>query len=76
MSGSASPIPAARPVIDEADIEAAVRVLRSGMVVQGLEFVRTVHDGRRSAQVLEQWLDGTGAVDPDNTSTQSEQVNQ
>lgn len=43
---------------------------------QGLEFVRTVHDGRRSAQVLEQWLDGTGAVDPDNTSTQSEQVNQ
>jgi hypothetical protein len=35
-----------------------------------------VHDGRRSAQVLEQWLDGTGAVDPDNTSTQSEQVNQ
>lgn len=37
MSGSASPIPAARPVIDEADIEAAVRVLRSGMVVQGPE---------------------------------------
>lgn len=32
-----SPIPAARPVIDEADIEAAVRVLRSGMVVQGPE---------------------------------------
>jgi perosamine synthetase len=31
------PIPAARPVIDEADIEAAVRVLRSGMVVQGPE---------------------------------------
>lgn len=37
MSGTASPIPAARPVIDEADIEAAVRVLRSGMVVQGPE---------------------------------------
>jgi dTDP-4-amino-4,6-dideoxygalactose transaminase len=37
MSGSASPLPAARPVIDEADIEAAVRVLRSGMVVQGPE---------------------------------------
>jgi perosamine synthetase len=30
-------VPAARPVIDEADIEAAVRVLRSGMVVQGPE---------------------------------------
>lgn len=38
MTGSdAAPIPAARPVIDEADIEAAVRVLRSGMVVQGPE---------------------------------------
>ncbi len=36
MSGVAN-IPAARPVIDEADIEAAVRVLRSGMVVQGPE---------------------------------------
>ena len=34
----ASPsIPAAKPVIDEIDIEAAVRVLRSGMVVQGPE---------------------------------------
>jgi perosamine synthetase len=32
-----SHIPAARPVIDERDIEAAVRVLRSGMVVQGPE---------------------------------------
>jgi dTDP-4-amino-4,6-dideoxygalactose transaminase len=30
-------IPAARPVIGEAEIEAAVRVLRSGMVVQGPE---------------------------------------
>ncbi len=30
-------IPAAKPVIDEIDIEAAVRVLRSGMVVQGPE---------------------------------------
>lgn len=37
MSGTTSNIPAARPVIDEADIEAAVRVLRSGMVVQGPE---------------------------------------
>jgi len=31
------PIPAANSVIDEEDIEAAVRVLRSGMVVQGPE---------------------------------------
>ena len=31
------PVPAARPVIAEEDIEAAVRVLRSGMVVQGPE---------------------------------------
>jgi len=30
-------IPPAKPVIDELDIEAAVRVLRSGMVVQGPE---------------------------------------
>src|SRR5215470_16250548 len=30
-------IPPARPVIGEAEIEAAVRVLRSGMVVQGPE---------------------------------------
>src|SRR5919107_2765413 len=30
-------IPAAQPVIGEAEIEAAVRVLRSGMVVQGPE---------------------------------------
>lgn len=37
MSDAAAPIPAARPVINEADIEAAVRVLRSGMVVQGPE---------------------------------------
>lgn len=36
MTGSPS-IPAAKPVIDEIDIEAAVRVLRSGMVVQGPE---------------------------------------
>jgi dTDP-4-amino-4,6-dideoxygalactose transaminase len=32
-----APIPPARPVIGEAEIEAAVRVLRSGMVVQGPE---------------------------------------
>ncbi|MFL6055657.1 MAG: aminotransferase class I/II-fold pyridoxal phosphate-dependent enzyme [Actinoallomurus sp.] len=31
------PIPAARPVIGDAEIEAAVRVLRSGRVVQGPE---------------------------------------
>jgi perosamine synthetase len=38
MTGStAAPIPPARPVIGEAEIEAAVRVLRSGMVVQGPE---------------------------------------
>lgn len=37
------PIPAAKPVIDESDIEAAVRVLRSGMVVQGPE-VRAFED--------------------------------
>ncbi len=38
MTGpKASPIPPARPVIGEAEIEAAVRVLRSGMVVQGPE---------------------------------------
>ncbi|MFS3127236.1 DegT/DnrJ/EryC1/StrS family aminotransferase [Nocardioides sp. Bht2] len=34
---SVQPIPAARPVIDESDIEAVVRVMRSGMVVQGPE---------------------------------------
>ncbi len=33
-------IPPARPVIDEEDIEAAVHVLRSGMVVQGPEVAR------------------------------------
>lgn len=38
MTGPDNPfIPPARPVIDEVDIEAAVRVLRSGMVVQGPE---------------------------------------
>jgi dTDP-4-amino-4,6-dideoxygalactose transaminase len=38
MSGpNEEPIPAARPVIGDAEIEAAVRVLRSGMVVQGPE---------------------------------------
>ncbi|MEV0715827.1 DegT/DnrJ/EryC1/StrS family aminotransferase [Asanoa sp. NPDC050611] len=34
---SQNPIPPARPVIGEREIEAAVRVLRSGMVVQGPE---------------------------------------
>ncbi|MEU5990654.1 DegT/DnrJ/EryC1/StrS family aminotransferase [Spirillospora sp. NPDC047418] len=34
---SEGPIPAARPVIGDAEIEAAVRVLRSGRVVQGPE---------------------------------------
>jgi perosamine synthetase len=37
MSGPDEAIPPARPVIGEAEIEAAVRVLRSGMVVQGPE---------------------------------------
>jgi perosamine synthetase len=37
MSGLQDAIPPARPVIGEAEIEAAVRVLRSGMVVQGPE---------------------------------------
>ncbi len=38
MTGAeARPIPAARPVIDESDIEAVVAVMRSGMVVQGPE---------------------------------------
>jgi perosamine synthetase len=37
MSGPQDAIPPARPEIGEAEIEAAVRVLRSGMVVQGPE---------------------------------------
>ncbi|MGW2819681.1 DegT/DnrJ/EryC1/StrS family aminotransferase [Streptomyces sp. NPDC001443] len=37
MSDAQELIPAARPVIGEAEIEAAVRVLRSGRVVQGPE---------------------------------------
>src|SRR3982750_4529069 len=37
MTGLQDPIPPARPVIGEAEIDAAVRVLRSGMVVQGPE---------------------------------------
>ncbi|MFF7897312.1 DegT/DnrJ/EryC1/StrS family aminotransferase [Streptomyces sp. NPDC088817] len=37
LSDAHEPIPAARPVIDEDEIEAAVRVLRSGRVVQGPE---------------------------------------
>src|SRR5690349_22148115 len=37
MSGLQDAIPPARPEIGEAEIEAAVRVLRSGMVVQGPE---------------------------------------
>ncbi|OAH10093.1 DegT/DnrJ/EryC1/StrS family aminotransferase [Streptomyces jeddahensis] len=37
MSGTIPSIPAARPVIGTAEIEAAVRVLRSGRVVQGPE---------------------------------------
>jgi hypothetical protein len=37
MSGLQDAIPPARPVIGEAEIDAAVRVLRSGMVVQGPE---------------------------------------
>jgi perosamine synthetase len=37
MASGVSFIPPARPIVDESDIEAAVRVLRSGMVVQGPE---------------------------------------
>jgi perosamine synthetase len=37
MAGPQDAIPPARPVIGEAEIDAAVRVLRSGMVVQGPE---------------------------------------
>jgi perosamine synthetase len=37
MTGPHDAIPPARPVIGEAEIEAAVRVLRSGMVIQGPE---------------------------------------
>ncbi|MBO1337581.1 DegT/DnrJ/EryC1/StrS aminotransferase family protein [Streptomyces sp. VRA16 Mangrove soil] len=37
MSGAPAPIPPARPVIGENEIQAAVRVLRSGRVVQGPE---------------------------------------
>jgi perosamine synthetase len=37
MTGSRATIPPARPVIGEEEIEAAVRVLRTGMVVQGPE---------------------------------------
>jgi dTDP-4-amino-4,6-dideoxygalactose transaminase len=37
MSGPQDAIPPARPVIGEAEIDAAVRVLRSGMVIQGPE---------------------------------------
>lgn len=50
-------IPSARPVIAEQDIEAAVRVLRSGMVVQGKEVAAfeeefsTLVDGRHCVAV-------------------------
>lgn len=37
MSGAPAPIPPARPVLGEPEIEAAVRVLRTGRVVQGPE---------------------------------------
>ncbi|MCM1968519.1 MULTISPECIES: DegT/DnrJ/EryC1/StrS aminotransferase family protein [Streptomyces] len=37
MSDAQQPVPAAKPVIGEQEIEAAVRVLRSGRVVQGPE---------------------------------------
>ncbi|CAM5367060.1 hypothetical protein STENM223S_06798 [Streptomyces tendae] len=50
-------IPAARPVIDEEEIEAAVRVLRSGRVVQGPEvaafeeeFSELVHAGATASR--------------------------
>ncbi len=58
MSGTnVDPIPPARPIIGEAEIEAAVRVLRSGMVVQGPEVAAfeqefaAVVDGRHCVAV-------------------------
>ena len=44
------PIPAARPVIGEDEIEAAVRVLRSGMVVQGPEVAAFERGVRRAGR--------------------------
>src|SRR5262245_7933527 len=38
------PIPSAKPVIGDAEIEAAVRVLRSGMVIQGPEVAAFEHE--------------------------------
>ncbi|MEV5608300.1 DegT/DnrJ/EryC1/StrS family aminotransferase [Streptomyces sp. NPDC052225] len=57
MSGAPAPIPPARPVIGEAEIQAAVRVLRSGRVVQGPEVAAfeeefaTLVDGRHCVAV-------------------------
>jgi hypothetical protein len=43
---------------------------------QSRQFVRTVHDGRRSAGILQQWLDETSPSDQVNSSAQPEQVRQ
>ncbi|WP_428954323.1 DegT/DnrJ/EryC1/StrS family aminotransferase [Streptomyces sp. cg35] len=52
----APPIPAAKPVIGDAEIEAAVRVLRSGRVVQGPEVAAF------EAEFGQQVLDGVHCV--------------
>src|SRR4029453_1467696 len=44
MSGPDGTIPPAQPVIGTAEIEAAVRVLRSGMVVQGPEVAASARE--------------------------------
>ena len=62
-------IPSARPVIGEGEIEAAVRVLRSGMVVQGPEvaaFEQEFADARRRPALRRRQLRHLGAAaDPD-----------
>lgn len=47
-----------------------------GLGVQSREFVRAVHDGRRSAGILQQWLDETSPSDQVSSSAQPEQVSQ
>ena len=67
-SSNEQPIPAARPVIGEAEIEAAVRVLRSGMVVQGPEVAAFEEEfsraGRRAALRRRQLRHLRAAADP------------
>lgn len=56
MGSASEVIPAARPLIGEAEIEAAVRVLRSGQVVQGPEVAAF------EAEFSEQLVDGRHCV--------------